>query len=87
LILSGGPDLTPGVFVNTLFPNTTTPTIASQLLLENNAMPFDPGVFNGETIPAGTQISPSSNGGALRDAGKDDITNQNRTAGGGPGGS
>jgi prepilin-type N-terminal cleavage/methylation domain-containing protein len=85
LILSSGPDGQPGVF---LFPDAVPPTQGSQLLMiENNAIPFDPALFSGETIPAGTTVLPNSTSWSLRDAGKDDITNQNRQTTGGVGGS
>jgi hypothetical protein len=56
-------------------------------MIENNAIPFDPALFSGETIPAGTTVLPNSTSWSLRDAGKDDITNQNRQTTGGVGGS
>jgi prepilin-type N-terminal cleavage/methylation domain-containing protein len=85
LILSAGPDGSPGVFINGLFLGSIGPTTASQLLIENNAMQFNPLLYTGPTIPFGTAIDASS--AALFDAGKDDITNQNRSLAGGPGGS
>lgn len=96
LILSGGPDLQPGVF---LYPDGSGP-IASQLLaVENNAMTYvfdftgslavPPGTL---TLPSGPFISPNTGDTSypsyqLRESGRDDISNQNRLSTGGSGGS
>ena len=66
---------------------TATPTAADLITYENNAMPFDPTLFSGETIPAGTTVPVGSTTYQLRENGRDDISNQNRQATGGPGGS
>jgi len=93
LIVSSGPDGQLGIFQ---LPNSPTPTAAQLILYENNAIQFDPALFgSGETVPAGTTISPNPppppnptySSYLLRDNGRDDISNQNRQATGGPGGS
>ena len=88
LILSGGPDLQPGIF---LYPDSPSPPpSASQLLaVENNAMTYifdftsslavPPGSL---TLPNGAFISPSTTDTSypsyqLRESGRDDISNQN----------
>ncbi len=84
LIVSSGPDQQLGIFL--LYPSLVFPTpplqlnAANLIYYENNAIPFDP------TTPAGP-ISPGSTTYQLRDNGRDDISNQNRQATGGPGGS
>ena len=71
-----------------MFPNAPTPTAAGLIYYENNAMPFDPTLFSGETIPAGTTVAGGdSTTYQLRENGRDDISNQNRQATGGLGGS
>ena len=93
LIVSSGPDQQLGIFQ--LYPSLVFPTppplnAANLIYYENNAIPFDPTWFssnNGETIPAGTTVPVGSTSYQLRDNGRDDISNQNRQATGGPGGS
>ena len=70
-----------------MFPNPPTPTAAGLIIIENNAIPFDPTLFSGETIPAGTTVPVGSTSYQLRENGRDDISNQNRQATGGVGGS
>ncbi len=93
LIISSGPDQQLGIYQ---LPNTPTPTAAQLLLYENNALQFDASLFNnGETVSGGTTVSPAAppqpnptySTYLLRDNGRDDISNQNRQATGGPGGS
>jgi prepilin-type N-terminal cleavage/methylation domain-containing protein len=98
LILSGGPDQQPGVF---LYPDSPSlPPNATQLLaVENNAMPY---LFDftaaaqvpstTSTLPSGPYISSAPGDSSyptyqLRENGRDDISNQNRQATGGVGGS
>jgi prepilin-type N-terminal cleavage/methylation domain-containing protein len=90
LILSSGPDGQLGIYLlypSLVFPNAPTPTAAGLINIENNAMPFDPALFSGETVPAGTTVPVGSTSYQLRENGRDDISNQNRQATGGPGGS
>lgn len=100
LILSGGPDLQPGVYLYLDTPSP--PPTASQLLaVENNAMTY---VFDftsnlavqpgGANLPYGPFISPDPSptntsypSYLLRESGRDDISNQNRQSTGGIGGS
>jgi prepilin-type N-terminal cleavage/methylation domain-containing protein len=103
LILSSGPNLQPGVFLypEGTLQSLANPALAL-IANENLALPFsvgtrpqmDLGDFTlQETIQAG--VIPAVSSGTptypstydLREAGKDDITNQNRTAQGGSGGS
>lgn len=89
LILSGGFDQTPGVYLTPDGPSINATTL---ITTDNNAMPFVPSeVFTtggGYFIPAGTAVTPTTQySQALRDFGRDDITNQTRTAEGGTGGS
>ena len=70
-----------------MFPNAPTPTAAGLIYYENNAIPFDPTLLSGGTIPAGTAVPVGSTTYQLRENGRDDISNQNRQAIGGPGGS
>ena len=71
-----------------MFPNPPAPTAAGLIYYENNAIPFDPTLFgSGETIPAGTTVPVGSTSYQLRENGRDDISNQNRQATGGVGGS
>ncbi len=98
LILSGGPDQQPGVF---LYPDSPSlPPNATRLLaVENNAMPY---LFDftaaaqvpstTSTLPSGPYISSAPGDSSyptyqLRENGRDDISNQNRQATGGVGGS
>ena len=99
LIVSGGPDLTVGIF---RYPDTVPPSSASQLIAnENNAMPFsttDVADFTAgatllqTTIPVNT-TTPSSNDPMspssydLQQAAQDDISNHNLAAAGAIGGS
>jgi len=91
LIISAGPDQQLGLFQ--LYPSLVFPTppplnAANLIFYENNAIPFDPTLFgSGETVPAGTVVPVGSTTYQLRDNGRDDISNQNRQAIGGPGGS
>jgi len=91
LIVSSGPDQQLGLFQ--LYPSSVFPTppplnAANLIYYENNAIPFDPALFgSGETVPAGTTVPVGSTTYQLRDNGRDDISNQNRQATGGPGGS
>ncbi len=100
LILSSGLDQQLGVF---LYPDSPTPppTTTKLLAVENNAMPyiFDFTAVPAVQVPAGTGTLPfgqyisSAPGDSsyqtyqLRESGRDDISNQNRQAIGGPGGS
>jgi hypothetical protein len=71
-----------------VFPNPPPLNAANLIYYENNAIPFDPTLFgSGETIPAGTTVPVGSTSYQLRENGRDDISNQNRQATGGPGGS
>ena len=78
-----------------MFPSPLPLTAANLITYENNAVPFDPALFSGETVPAGTAISPNPPPPPnptlptyqLRENGRDDISNQNRQATGGLGGS
>ena len=73
-----------------MFPNAPNPTAAGLINIENNAIPFDPSLFksnNGETVSAPQTIGVGSTSYQLRENGRDDISNQNRQATGGPGGS
>ncbi|HKM52651.1 MAG TPA: prepilin-type N-terminal cleavage/methylation domain-containing protein [Isosphaeraceae bacterium] len=92
LIVSSGPDQQLGIFQlspSLVFPTPPLPLNAANLIFyENNAIQFDPTLFgSGETVPAGstTLVPPTS--AQLRDNGRDNISNQNRQATGGPGGS
>ena len=91
LIVSSGPDQRLGIYLlypSLVFPNAPNPTAAGLIYYENNAIPFDPTLFgSGETIPAGTTVPVGSTSYQLRENGRDDISNQNRQATGGPGGS
>jgi prepilin-type N-terminal cleavage/methylation domain-containing protein len=90
LIVSGGPDVTPGVF---LYPDSTVTTASQLIANENNAMPFALDVVDfttsatfPTTIPAINQTgTPASF--ALQQAAQDDISNQNLAATGAIGGS
>jgi prepilin-type N-terminal cleavage/methylation domain-containing protein len=90
LIVSSGPDQQLGIYLlypSLVFPNPLPLNAANLINYENNAIPFDPNLFGGnETIPAGT-IPVGSTSYQLRENGRDDISNQNRQAIGGPGGS
>ena len=86
LIVSSGLDQHMGVFV---YPDGTNLNSSMLLGVENNALQFDPGLFNGgETIqPIYWAIQPNSNSYNLREAGRDDISNHNlqsTSGGGGP---
>ena len=96
LILSGGPDLQPGVF---LYPDSNIPNASQLLAVENNAMTYlfdftqslavPPGSL---TLPSGPFISPITGDSSypsylLRESGHDDISNQNRQSTRGIGGS
>ncbi|MFO0889276.1 MAG: hypothetical protein U0790_09070 [Isosphaeraceae bacterium] len=90
LIVSSGPDKLPGVY---LLPQPAINT-ANLLAVENNALGFVPDSGSPYTVAAGTTI-PLDNlaydlgaltSAALREAAKDDISNQNTTAGVGTGG-
>ncbi len=86
LIVSSGLDQQMGVFV---YPDGTNLNSSMLLGVENSALQFDPGLFNGgETIqPTYWAIQPNSNSYNLREAGRDDISNHNLQAtsgGGGP---
>ena len=91
LIVSSGPDQQLGIYQlspSLVFPNPPTMTAFDLIMYENNAIPFDPTLFgSGETIPAGTTVPVGSTTYQLRENGRDDISNQNRQATGGPGGS
>jgi hypothetical protein len=90
LILSAGPDGQLGIFLlypSSVFPNPPPLNSANLISFENNAIPFDPSLFSGETVPAGTTILPGSTSYQLRENGRDDISNQSRLATGGGGGS
>ena len=91
LILSSGPDQQLGIFLlypSLVFPSPPALNAYNLITYENNAIPFDPVLFgSGETIPAGTTVPVGSTTYQLRENGRDDISNQNRQATGGPGGS
>ena len=91
LIISSGPDQQLGLFQlypTYAMPNPPALNAANLIFYENNAIPFDPGLFTGATVPAThTIIGAGSTSAQLRDNGRDDISNQNRQATGGPGGS
>ena len=92
LIVSSGPDQQLGIYLlypSLVFPNPLSLNAANLINYENNAMPFDPALFSGETVPAGTAISPNPTLPTyqFRENGRDDISNQNRQATGGSGGS
>jgi len=91
LIVSSGPDGQLGIFLlypSLVFPNPPPLNAANLIYYENNAIPFDPTLFgSGETIPAGTTVPVGSTSYQLRENGRDDISNQNRQATGGTGGS
>ena len=70
-----------------MFPSPPALNAYDLITYENNAIPFDPTLFSGETIPAGTTVPVGSTSYQLRENGRDDISNQNRQAIGGPGGS
>jgi prepilin-type N-terminal cleavage/methylation domain-containing protein len=83
LIVSSGPDRTLGIF---LFADNAPPTTGDQLIhVENNAIPFDPALFNNSS-----QVNPGAisdaNSIQLRESGRDDISNQARSASGANGG-
>jgi hypothetical protein len=90
LILSGGPDNTPGVF---LYPDSAAPTAASAYIAnENNALPFVVGEMGDFTTSDSytAQAIDSVNTPAsftLQQAAQDDISNQNLAATGNVGGS
>ncbi|QEH38164.1 hypothetical protein OJF2_67620 [Aquisphaera giovannonii] len=89
LILSSGPDGAPGVYLIPDGGTSSMPLNAAHLIrFENNALIFDPveAGFNGEVL--GIQsFGAASKSYAIWQAGKDDITNQNRQTAGGGGGS
>ena len=90
LIVSSGPDQQLGIFLlypSTVFPSPPAPNAFDLITFENNAIPFDPTLFSGETVPAGTTVPVNSTSYQLREYGRDDISNQNRQATGAPGGS
>src|SRR5262249_34588557 len=93
LILSGGPDQTPGVFLwhDDYVKDLTRITVHNFLWTENNATQLSPDEFDNNygyyQLTSGRHIPVTSKTAALRDAGKDDISNQNRQATGGTGGS
>jgi len=92
LILSSGPDQQLGVYLcypSQVFPTPPLTLNAANLInFENNAIPFDPTLFgNNGTIPFGTTIPAGFRSAQLRDYGRDDISNQNRQATAGLGGS
>jgi prepilin-type N-terminal cleavage/methylation domain-containing protein len=93
LIVSSGPDQQLGIYLlypSLVFPNAPNPTAAGLINIENNAIPFDPILFNsnnGETVSAPQTIGVGSTSYRLRENGRDDISNQNRQATGGTGGS
>ncbi len=90
LIVSSGPDGQLGIFLlypSLVFPSPPALNAYDLITYENNAIPFDPTLFSGETIPAGTTVPVNSKTYQLRENGRDDISNQNRQATGGPGGS
>ncbi len=90
LIVSSGPDGQLGIFLlypSLVFPSPPALNAYDLITYENNAIPFDPTLFSGETIPAGTTVPVGSTSYQLRENGRDDISNQNRQATGGPGGS
>ena len=72
-----------------MFPNPPTSTAADLIANENNAMPFDPTLFsNGRDHPRrDSDAGELRRRYQLRENGRDDISNQNRQATGGPGGS
>ncbi len=90
LILSGGPDQEPGVF---LYPS---PTVNDLIYVENNAVQFTPAEASWSTLPPADggipATSPESylngfpNTLLLLDAGRDDISNHNVTTNVGSGG-
>ncbi len=82
LILSGGPDGEPGVYIS------SAPTVSDVLDVENAAAQFVPSeLMSGGYIPSGSFIlSPGSDSFLLHDAGLDDITNHNVVGVGGSGG-
>jgi prepilin-type N-terminal cleavage/methylation domain-containing protein len=90
LILSGGPDLTPGVF---LYPDAAAPAAASAYIAnENNALPFaisELGDFTTSDSLTGTSIDPVNTPAsfAIQQAAQDDIANQSLAATGNLGGS
>ncbi len=88
LILSAGPDGQLGIFLlypSSVFPNPPPLNSANLISFENNAIPFDPSLFSGETVPAGTTVAPGSTTYQLRENGRDDISNQSRPTSGGGG--
>ncbi len=89
LILSSGFDQQLGVFLlypSSVFPSPPALNAYDLITYENYAIPFDPGqLTNSLQIPVSTQVDPTSQ--QLREYGRDDISNQNRQASGGSGGS
>src|SRR5271157_2644627 len=86
LIVSAGPDQQPGVFLYPDTPGSQSATATQLLSVENNAVQFDATTYTGTTIPPST-IQVNSTTYQLREDGRDDISNQNRQATGGSGGS
>jgi hypothetical protein len=82
LIVSSGPDKELGIF---LFANGSALNGTQLLTLENNAIPFNPGLFDGNVQVAPGAISDPVTI-QLRESGRDDISNQTRGATGGTGG-
>ena len=89
LIVSSGPDQQLGIYL--LYPSTVFPSPPAECVrpdhLREQRHTVRPTLFSGETVPAGTTVPVNSTSYQLREYGRDDISNQNRQATGGPGGS